>query len=297
MMREISSIMLLFILVQFFGLYVGANMVEQAKLYVEFKDFNVAPTQDSGSALNSLYFLGTVLISATLLILLIRFYKGAFLFKLLEALVLFVASNIVFYVIFFLSGIVFYAELAILCALALAVSKFFFPKLKNFATVVASSGVGAIFGFSLDIFPAVVLAIGLSIYDVIAVFFTGHMIELAKAMSSRKLSFSVSTERAYQVKRKETKIVEGKEKEVEEVREEKSSLELGAGDMVIPLMLAVSAYKFAGLIPALAVVIGATVGLWFTLEYVFSRRTFLPALPPIVFSALLALGAALALKL
>ena len=70
-----------------------------------------------------------------------------------------------------------------------------------------------------------------------------------------------------------------------------STLELGTGDMVVPLMLSVSAYKLA-LSPwdSISVLIGAAFGLYFVLWYVSKHRTFLPALPPISFFAVLSLA-------
>ncbi|MFH1471122.1 MAG: presenilin family intramembrane aspartyl protease, partial [Candidatus Micrarchaeota archaeon] len=210
------------------------------------------------------------------------------------------------------------AELwALLFALVLAIAKYKMPSLKNTVAVISSAGVGALFGISLDVLPAVLFIVGLSVYDVIAVFYTKHMLTMAREMGKRQMSFSVSVESVEkrkatpEEKERMTKEAEAKRKaEIKELKasgkkvpaayakvgppkeyvEEKRHLELGTGDMAIPLMLAVSVLRFGGIGLALATVVGACAGLYFTLDYVFSRKTFLPALPPISGGALLALA-------
>ncbi len=324
-MKEITSVISMFLVVQLLGLLVGAIMIAPAN-QEDFSGLNVAPSKDAGSPYNSLYFLFVVILGAVFLILLIKFYKGIFIFKGLEAFIVFFASFIVFYaLLYMLSGPLYLInpflalpELwALVLALALAFLKYRIPALKNATAVISSAGVGAVFGFSLELFPAVLFIVGLSIYDVVAVFFTKHMLTMAREMSKRSMSFSVSVESIH--KRKATDGEKQKMKEEAEAKlkaqvrelkasgkrvpaayakveppkeyiEEKRHLELGTGDMAIPLMLGVSALKFGGIWLALASTAGACIGLYFTLNYVFSRRTFLPALPPISAGALLALA-------
>lgn len=275
--RQAAAVMLFFLAAQLLGLFTGIVLVQAAQVYPEFQDLNVAPGGDSGSPYSSAFFLAYVLVGAAGMVLLIKFYKGVLLFKLMEAGALFISCNIVFYVFFLLASVPYDWLWAMLLACAVTLARFFRPGLKNFAAVMASAGIGAVFGFSLDILPAIIFVAGLSLYDFIAVFWTRHMVYMARELGKRNLAFSVSaTESEYS---KET----GKE--------ESSTLELGTGDMVIPLMLAVSAYKISfSAFDSLAVIFGGLIGLAAVLWYVTSRRTFLPALPPISFFALLALG-------
>lgn len=292
-MREINSILLFFIIVQLLGLYVGASLIAQE---AQYQEYNVGkPGGGSESIYNSLFFLGAVVGGAVLLILLIKFYKGAMLFKALEFVVVLVSTQIVFQVVLANAGVEYAFLLAFAGAAVFAAAKFMSPKLKNATAIISSAGVGAIFGFSLYIVPAVLFTIFLSVYDVLSVFWTKHMVTMAKEFSKRQLSFSVSVEKEYKVKTPGKKQLETK----------KSSLELGTGDMSIPLMLAVSAYRwgctnssgscvlgFAGMVDGLAVIAGSSIALYAVLWYVMTKRAFLPALPPLALGGLLGLAIA-----
>ncbi|MFH1447533.1 MAG: presenilin family intramembrane aspartyl protease [Candidatus Micrarchaeota archaeon] len=290
-MREVASVIGMFLIVQLLGLYVGAVMIDNVS-EPEFAEMNVAPMKESGDPLNSLYFIFIVIMGAAFLIFLIRVYRGVFLFKLLEATIIFVASNIVLFAIFYSIDLPFYDLWAFLGAISLAILKFYRPRLKNLAAVISSAGVGAIFGFSLNIIPAMLFIICLSLYDFFAVFYTKHMVTMARELGKRNLSFSVSVEstRKRRAKPSEIKAAEKRHEKPKKFIEERMHLELGTGDMAIPLMLSVSAYRFGGLWYSSAVCIGACVGLYFVLDYVFKRKSFLPALPPISFGALIMLG-------
>jgi len=272
-MKSIQVILALFLLTQLAGLWVGVTMVNASLTTPEIAELNVSPAGDSGSILNSAIFLGYILVGAVAIVLILKFYKGDMLFRLIEAMTLFVASSIVFYVILLYFEVPLAILFAGLASATVTAVKFFTRKMKNAAAVLASMGVGAVFGFSLDMLPASLFVIGLAVYDFVAVYLTGHMVYMAKELGKRKLAFSVSaTESVYSEEKK---------------KEEKSTLELGTGDMAIPLMLAVSAYKFSyNVMDSLAITFGALLGLVFVLEYVTRKRTFMPALPPIIFGAL-----------
>ncbi len=278
-MKQVTSILLLFLSAQLLGLFTGIVLIQAAQIYPEFQDFNVAPGGESASPYSSAIFLIYVLVGAAAMVLVIRYYKGVMLFKLVESAAIFIAANIVFYVFLLVFSVPYDWLIAIILSLGLVIARFFRPGLKNFAAVMASAGIGAVFGFSLDMLPTLIFVAGLSLYDFLAVFWTGHMVYMAKELGKRNLAFSVTaTEMEYSRKTR---------------KQEPSTLELGTGDMVIPLMLAVSAYKLSfSFFDSAAVVIGASFGLAAVLWYVTTRRTFLPALPPISFFALLALGIA-----
>jgi presenilin-like A22 family membrane protease len=126
------------------------------------------------------------------------------------------------------------------------------------ASVLAVCGAGALLGSSLGVVPVLAFIILLSIYDLTAVFYTKHMVTMAKAIVKRKLAFTVAMP---------TKV---------------HTFQLGTGDLFVPLMLSVSAYGALGLIQALSVIIGAFFG--FLILFLYSSRkpgTPLPALPPV----------------
>lgn len=276
-MKQTAILLALFLATQFLGLYVGVNLINAAQLYPEFQSFNVAPGGDSGSPASSAIFLLYVLAGAVVMILIIKFYRGLLLFKLIEAATLFIASNIIFYVILLSLSLPFDWLWAGILSVTVTLLKFFRPEMKNLAAVLASAGVGAVFGFSLDILPAVLFVAGLSLYDFLSVFWTGHMLYMAKELGKKNLAFSIAATT--------------EEYSEETGKPEKSTLELGTGDLAIPLMLAVSSYKISfSLLDPLFVILGASFGLAAVLWYVTCKRSFLPALPPITFSALLFLA-------
>ena len=53
--------------------------------------------------------------------------------------------------------------------------------------VILAAGVAAIFGISFGLLPALLLLIGLAIYDAWAVYRTGHMVDLADSVMDLKL--------------------------------------------------------------------------------------------------------------
>lgn len=297
--REILAIVFLFLLVQALGLFVGITIINGAQAYPEFQALNVAPA-GAGSAESSLSFMLYVLLGAAVIMLAFKFYKGVVLYKLIEAAIIFFASNIVFYVVLLALGVPSFSELALALSLLLVIAKFAYPKAKNAAAVIASAGVGAIFGFSLDPLPALVFMAALSVYDIVAVFWTKHMITMAKELSSRNLAFSVSVQGTEKVQVAPQKMYAKKGAAVKaEPRyvNRKTSLELGTGDMAIPLMLAVSSYKTGSIVAPIAIALACAAALYVVLWYVMSRRTFLPALPPLCAAGALALGIVMALGL
>ncbi|VVC04351.1 Signal-peptide peptidase, presenilin aspartyl protease [Candidatus Burarchaeum australiense] len=292
MKKEIASIILLFLTAQMLGLFVGKTLTDQSHFYSEFESLSVAPA-GGGNAESSLVLMLYILAGAALLLLVIRVYHGVMLYKLLEAGIVFGASNIVFYVVLFAFGIPDYLELSLLLSLALALAKFVMPSLKNTTAVIASAGVGAVFGFSFDPLPAVLFMVGLSIYDIWAVFGTRHMVTMARELGGRNLSFSVNAESVEKVRVPVQPTPAQKRKGAgPKFREEerKSSLELGTGDIAVPLMLAVSSYKSGSLIAPLAIVAASAIALYFVLWYVSEKRVFLPALPPLTAAGIIALA-------
>ncbi|OIO22013.1 hypothetical protein COV61_01865 [Candidatus Micrarchaeota archaeon CG11_big_fil_rev_8_21_14_0_20_47_5] len=291
MSKVALSIIAMFALTQLLGIYVGALLVENSKTVPEFGDFNVSPVSDMNSPLNAILFFAYVIGGAVFLVLVLKFYKGVLLFKGIEFMVIFTASFIVFFVLLY--HIVFsvllyqhtalsllYVTLAsILLSLLLSAGKFIFAKLKNSAAVISSAGVGALFGFSIGFYPALLFVLLLALYDYWAVFKTGHMVKFARELGDRKLSFSISARETENVKEKvqvKKGVYEEREKEVE-----RSSMELGTGDLAIPAMLAVSIYPTGGIFSSLAIAFGSLIGLAFTLHIVSKNRVFLPAIPPI----------------
>jgi presenilin-like A22 family membrane protease len=260
--RLLAQFTVIFLSTQIIGLYTGAAYLDFFRVNQEERAF-----EDPGNVGNSFYLFGYVLAGTVFLLLLIRFFKRDIIFKILEAIVIFTSSTVVFSV--FLPF-----ELMLFFSLALAILKFLKPTLilQNIASVVAVSGAGALLGSSLGVIPILTFMALLSVYDFISVFYTKHMVTLAKAVVSKKLSFTVAMP---------TKV---------------HTFQLGTGDLFIPLMLSVSTLGSFGLAHALFVSLGALIG--FYALFIYASKTpgrALPALPPICASCAIFLSLSLIL--
>jgi len=288
-MKPYLQVAIFFALTQVLGIYAGVALINAALQTPEIREMSVAPMPSSDDPLNALFFIAYIIFGAVMIILVARFYKGAMFFRLLELMVIVSASSIVFFAIgmhLFSLDFVTAFILGGFCGLLLGAAKFFWTDVKNAAAIISSAGVGAIFGFSLGFLPTTLFIILLSIYDYVAVFKTRHMIEMARELSTRQLSFAVTA--------KSVPVKKPKEKEeayVERANNEGERLDLGTGDLSVPVMISVSAYTLGpnGLLYSFAAAAGSTLSLYFLLKFVSKQRVFLPALPPICLGGMLAL--------
>ena len=147
--------------------------------------------------------------------------------------------------------------LALILALILAGIKVFKPNyiIHNLAEVFMYGGLAAIFVPVLSLSSIIILLIIISIYDMIAVWKTKHMIKLAKFQSGIKVFAGLL-------------IPYGKNK----------TAILGGGDIGFPLMFAGTILKISGFLYALPVVIFSTLALGILLYYA-QKNKFYPAMP------------------
>ncbi len=255
MKQIIYKTIFIFALVQLLAILIGLHFAVQG----------VSIVSDSQSVDNSLYFFGTIIVFAVLLLIILKYYKGKLLFLILELAMEFFAVQI-------LASLFTSEEYALVIAAAVVVIRLLWDKIRQLLLLLTIAVVGALLGASLDVLPAALLAILLSGYDVIAVFYTKHMITLARSLTERGAAFTV-------------KVTANKEK-----------LELGTGDLVIPAMLIVSSNKigkpllffnefsisFSSIFALLFSAIGLIVLLWFLSK----KKGYWPALPPIAIGAI-----------
>ncbi|MFA5106301.1 MAG: presenilin family intramembrane aspartyl protease [Candidatus Micrarchaeia archaeon] len=288
----IEKVFIMFVLTQLLGIYIGTTLIENAKIVPEFNELSVSPVKDSGSMLNALFFVAYVLLGAGFMLLLIKYYRGVMIFKIIEFMIIFSASNVVFFVLSF-SALGMDPTMGLLASLvvsfAFALAKFAFKQVKNIAAVISSAGVGAIFGFSVSFIPTLAIVLAVSLYDFWAVFKTRHMVTLARELDRRDLSFAVTASEKVRVKTSEK--VGGKTVS-RMVEQEGGRLDLGTGDLAVPTMLSVSAYPFGGMAASLGAMAGASIALYLMLRVVNERRLILPALPPICLGAVVGILAA-----
>lgn len=123
--------------------------------------------------------------------------------------------------------------------------------------VVIAAGAASVFGLSFHILPAVILLIALAIYDVIAVYKTKHMIELADSVVELKLPviLVLPKKSGYSFMRQKSL------KEQIASKKEREAFFMGLGDLVIPAILTVSAFRFVeSILVAYSTLLGSLIG-------------------------------------
>ncbi len=260
----------LFILAQMIGLFSGIMIFWDMpdNPYVQ----SMMMTSDSEDPANAFFFITYIIAGAAIMVLIIRFLKFPIIFRIMEFFLIAGSSSIVFYSFLRLGYDFEFSMCAgITLGIALSAIRIRIPQMKNMAVVLATAGVGVVFGVSLGIVPLVILLILLSIYDFVAVFMTKHMVELAEYIVEKDLAFTITSRE---------RISEKKERR----------LDLGSGDLIAPIMLEVSTLTLSPLATVMTF-IGATVSASVFLLLVCNKKMVLPALPPIVGGMLLFLFA------
>jgi presenilin-like A22 family membrane protease len=237
---------------------------------------------------------------AGLILLILRFYRKPRMFTLMEGLVVLLATGFVLFAIFntiFPSVNSAYLVVAAgVITMALIVAKNMLPRLRNLVAITSSIGVGVLIGFN-GFYLAYFLMLLIAVYDYIAVFITKHMIAMAKEMSSRNLAFLISSTDVEAVPQRYMSRRDVSEFRKQEVKSKDpfikglvkdgifpvvSQVQLGTGDLALPLMLAVSAYvSFLSYFAAVMVVLGAAFGMIFTMYLLKRYKVALPAIPPL----------------
>jgi presenilin-like A22 family membrane protease len=300
-----SQILVMFMIVQFLGLLLATQW------YYGVPSSYLSSTQAVSGAAGTLIYIAYIIGFSLLIVIVLRFYNGELLFRVLEALVIFISSFFVFlivagtlnssaYVNVAGSPVPIYLMAATLAALLLVVLKNKWPRLRNTTAMIASVGVGIVLGVSFPFSFAYLFMVVLAVYDFIAVFITKHMITMAKAMSSMNLSFLVGVNEVEAVPEESIgkKEMLGYRKELAEARRKSPAMrqiidskfvpfaahiELGTGDLGVPLMLAVAAYRVSlNFTLSLFITIGATAGLIVTMYILRKYKRALPAIPPLL---------------
>ncbi len=301
--RQIAEILAMFLMVQFGGLLLASVSISSAQ-----------PVQITGSAQalsvgGALWYTVGIIAAAAVLLLVIRFYHGDLLFRAIEALMIIFSSFFVFLLLitYLFNTISPNAAISVSAMLSvlLVLAKNKVQRLRNATVIIASVGVGVVLGASFSFIGAVAFMGLVAIYDYLAVFVTRHMISLAKAISSRNLAFLISSTDIESIPKSQF----GK-KELQEYRKSilsrnpgpefsdilrtgrvpiVSQIQLGAGDLGIPLMVAVSALSI-NYLTSIIVVVGASAGLIATMAMLKRYQVPLPAIPPLFSFVIMALG-------
>ncbi len=224
----------------------------------------------------NLVFFFTVLIVFTAVILLIARYKKD---RIIQAIFLGSTGLLGIYVFWPLLALVLPSEvsvgiavviMAILVALLVKYPEWY---ILDISGVITGVGAIAMLGISLTIIIVLILLIGMAVYDAISVYRTKHMIDLADTLIDLKLPilFVIPKRKGYSLI-KETKGLKEKLKD----GEKREAFFMGVGDIVIPGILAVTAYHVlpagTSLIVALSVLAGTLVGFALLMTFVIKGK-------------------------
>ncbi len=286
-MNKIAFFIFIFLFCTILGLYVGERFIP------EVGDTNPLTGQSVDDPSGALYFLGVIMFGTLGLLLVLKYYKGKFLFKLLEIYIIFIGSMMVWQFVLFdiLDAVPFVVTqehyiisifiFSALTALVRFVHRSF--AVNNMTLAIAIAGAGGALGAYMGFFPSLLLMLALGTYDVIAVFKTKHMITLAEDSRVRELPvmFEIPSKGIKTGPRK------GYKKKIKG-----DLLGLGTGDVAIPLIFFVGILRtFQNWFLVGMAVFGAMVGLALIIYYVSNvKRVALPALPPIIGCSVISLG-------
>jgi presenilin-like A22 family membrane protease len=157
----------------------------------------------------------------------------------------------------------------------------------NLTELLIYPGIAAIFVPLLNIYFVLALLVLISIYDAWAVWKSGIMQKMAKYQMNKLNLFSgfLVPYISSKVKAKIKLMKKSKFKKKIKV----NVAILGGGDVVFPIITAGVVMKSLGIIPALFVILGATLGLSY-LFFFAEKKKFYPAMPFITSGILLSLG-------
>jgi len=214
------------------------------------------------------WFLICFAIAVIIILTLIKFVKLKLPFQIILSMTFFIGTTVVLDV--------FMAPLYSLMMAAALVGLYWVVRnilIHDLIIIVSIAGVAVYLGLILPI-TAILILFGLvMVYDVIAVFRTGHMVDMFHSMADRGMVMALI------IPKKISSMVQ----KVGDLKTRKGKHEvvfLGTGDAAFPAMLAVAALQ-RGLNPALGVVIGALLGVVIVHFLLIKLKRPLPALPPI----------------
>ncbi|MFH0986813.1 MAG: presenilin family intramembrane aspartyl protease [Candidatus Micrarchaeota archaeon] len=254
----IAVLIVIFLSVQAIGLLSAQKYLG----YIERGELEPA-MKNPDSIDNSVILFAIILGMTVLIILMIRFAR--FMIRIIEAVSIFFTSGISFGLLLsYVMPLGTADSLSVGLALGLTAWKMLKPThfSQNIALIFSVSGAGAVMGVSFGIIPVMVFMLLLSIYDFISVFITKHMVYMAKALTDKPTAFTAA--------------IPTKTAHYEHV------FQLGGGDIVIPLMFAVSVLARYGLVQSLGAIAGAFIAAIALFWHVTKNPgRALPALPPI----------------
>jgi len=281
---KITFILLtMFIVTQFIGLYVVNHYVNQEhELPYGMETPEIQEENDFYRIFPSLII--AFVIAITLIFFLTKF-KAEFFLKLWFFVVVIIALGITFNSILGNFSLRYSALIALLIAIPLAYIKTYKTEflIHNLTELFIYPGIAAVFVPILNIWTIIILLILISIYDMWAVWHSGIMQKMAKFQINKLKVFAgffvpyVSKKVREKIK-KIKQMPKSKQKKFKNKKIRANVAVLGGGDVIFPIITAGVMLKTIGFIPALFVLVGATLGL----SYLFfwaEKKKFYPAMP------------------
>ena len=306
--RQITSIISMFMIAQLLGLLL--TIVSYSPFASYAAQASMQQTGAVSSIVSFIMNVAVVVVIIVFVLLILNFRRGDVLYRLLEAYIILLGSFFLFLILLgdFLpaSDI---AEIAVasgILALLVLLFKQKTNRFRNLVTMITVIGVGVFFGVSLGISVGFIwlylFFAAFAVYDYLAVFVLKFMIPFAREASSRNLAFLIGSsdveliplhelslkDRAeYRKEKKKLGLKSIKDPAVKRLIQEGnvpavSSIMLGNGDIMLPMMLTVGVYALYGsLFVCLIMVLGAVAGLYVTMLLLKRYNVGLPAIPPL----------------
>lgn len=258
------KILTLFGLTQLAGIYAAYRFLPELS--------PVGPGRLSGI---SFYDLAVLVIFVLLLIFIVRRFKfiSSVFFKFFLTLIVFAGAQTIL-------GLWFSPPISILVAVLLLILFWFFNNvfLQDLVMILTFAGVGGILGISLAPETIVLILVILSFYDIIAVYKTRHMVELADAMIQSRAIFGFVVPSSFK----------NFGERITQVSPGEQFMILGSGDVVLPLLLSASLVR-TSIIQSVIVALFSALGL-FLMHLIFTNQKIrrpMAALPPIAMMAII----------
>jgi len=213
----------------------------------------------SESALSLIFFF---IIATLVIIIAIRYLKLVFILNIFEYFMLFLSLYVI------LSIFTSYDFLLITIPAAFIVLRIIGILDAQISAILTSIGGSLIIGSIIPLFPLMLFSTFLIIYDIFAVFISGHMIELATAAKKQDVGMLIETKK--EIKKGRKTLI--------------SQLTMGSGDFVLPSSIAISSIPFN---IGIYMLIGALIGYWIVMAALYILKRPLPALPFILLPQLL----------
>ncbi len=277
-------ILAMFVVSQFIGLYV----IDHYNVKENTLPYGMETPQAEKESDFYTSFLPSIIIAfifAIVLLILLTRFNFSFILKIWFFAVILIAIGIFFNTFF--PNEQYFPYIALVFALPLALIKVFKRNflIHNLTELVVYPSIAAVFVQLLNFWTVIVLLFLISIYDMWAVWRSGIMQKMAKYQINELKIFSGFFV-PYISKKTRMELKEASKSKAKSKNVRVDMAILGGGDVVFPIITAGVMLKQFGFMPALLVLIGATLGLGYLLFFA-EKKKFYPAMPFITAGILL----------